>query len=322
MKSLRAGIAGGAGYTGGQLIRLLHRHPDVELVFVHSKSQMAKPIAQIHRDLQGEVDMNFGPIEEVDVLFLCMGHGESTRFLEEHPPSDTMKIIDLSHDFRLAREDHEFVYGLPELNRPSLAEARHIANPGCFATAIQLALLPMAGEGMLPGEVHISAVTGSTGAGQKPTATTHFSWRYGNISVYKAFQHQHLAEIRQSLAQLQPGYDGSLVFLPFRGTFTRGILAAVYLAVDEDLEVSRNRYQKYYRGHPFVHLVDENPDVKQVVGTNKCFLYLDRPDGERLLVVSIIDNLLKGAAGQAVQNMNISFGLDEQMGLDLMGIGF
>ncbi len=320
-KKFTIGIIGGGGYTAGELLRILLHHPAAEIRGVYSRSQTGKPVTAVHRDLQGECDLHFSTdiFPDVDVLFLCSGHGKSAEFLGANPLPEGTCVIDLSQDFR--DESQGFVYGLPELNRERIRTARKIANPGCFATAIQLALLPLAKAGKLPGEVHVSAITGSTGAGQAPTATTHFSWRSHNISVYKPFQHQHLAEILRSLAQLQPGFTRPLRFIPFRGSFTRGILASVYLQTDLSLKAAEQMFADYYANHPFVHLSAENIDVKQVVNTNKALLHLER-HGDVLLIVSAIDNLTKGAAGQAVQNMNLMFGLPETMGLRLKPVGF
>ncbi len=319
---IRIGIAGGAGYTGGELLRILLRHPNAAICFVHSKSQAGKPLYAAHPDLMGETNMSFNehmPTEAgIDVLFLCMGHGESKEFLKQNS-FEGVKIIDLSQDFR--DESNGFVYGLPELNREKIQEARNIANPGCFATAIQLALLPLAKAGLLQHEVHVSAVTGSTGAGQSLSPTSHFSWRSNNISVYKAFTHQHLKEIRQSLNRLQSGFAQKIHFIPYRGSFTRGILASCYTQCNLSLEEAQKLYSDYYRGHAFTHLSSIELDVKQVVNTNKCLLHLEKYE-DQLLITSVIDNLTKGASGQAVQNMNLMFGLDESTGLRLKPVAF
>jgi N-acetyl-gamma-glutamyl-phosphate reductase len=271
----------------------------------------------------GETGLVFSDIDfdVVDVIFLCMGHGKSAEYLERTKIPPRVKIIDLSHDFRLKRDGNDFIYGLPELNREAIRSARRIANPGCFATGIQLALLPLASAGLLAGEVHVHAITGSTGAGQLPSGTSHFSWRSGNVSVYKAFQHQHLGEIRQSLAQLQGQFEQPLNFIPVRGNHTRGIFASVYTDFEGTAEEARRLYQSYYEEHPFVHLSPGNPDLKQVVNTNKALLYLEKHDG-KLLILSCTDNLLKGASGQAVQNMNLMFGLNETAGLNLKPVAF
>jgi len=318
---IKAGIIGGAGYTAGEMLRILLNHPKVEISFVHSKSNAGNPVASVHQDLIGETDLVFSADfhQKVDVLFLCLGHGQSKVFLDENPFPDAVKIIDLSQDYRLGESD--FVYGLPELNKAAIQQAAKIANPGCFATAIQLALLPLAAEKLLREDVHINAVTGSTGAGQGLSATSHFSWRNNNVSVYKTFSHQHLKEIRQSLQQLQDAFAQELYFIPVRGNFTRGILATAYTRSDLSLEEAKALYREFYRDHPFTIISDENPALKQVVNTNKCVLHLQKHEN-MLLVVSIIDNLVKGASGQAVQNMNLMFGLEETEGLKLKPVGF
>lgn len=322
---MKAGIIGGAGYTAGELLRLLIHHPHIDVSFVHSNSQAGKPVHHIHKDLLGEQDLVFTNqllLNEVEAIFLCMGHGQSKQFWEQYAPlPEHLKVIDLSHDFRLKRPDHHFVYGLPELNREEIQQSRYLANPGCFATTIQLALLPLAYQQGLKSEVHVHAITGSTGAGQSPTATTHFSWRNNNVSVYKAFKHQHLGEIGQSLQQLQQSFDQTINFIPVRGNFSRGIMASVYTECDWPLDTANQYYQTYYQGHPFVHISDTNPDLKQVVNTNKGLLYLEKHDN-KLLIISMIDNLLKGASGQAVQNLNLMNGWDETTGLKLKSIGF
>lgn len=320
-KNIKVGIAGGAGYTGGELLRILLHHPAVDISFVHSKSQAGKPVYQTHQDLLGETDLHFTDRldMQVDVLFLCMGHGESTVFLSENSISPDTKIIDLSQDFR--DESNGFVYGLPELQRKKIKEADKIANPGCFATCIELALLPLAKEHVLHTDIHISAVTGSTGAGQSLSATSHYSWRNGNISVYKAFTHQHLKEIRQSLTYLQADFNQKINFIPYRGSFTRGIFASCYTSSDLSLEQALALYKAYYAAHPFTHVSTEPVDVKRVVNTNKCFLSLEKHE-DQLLVTSVIDNLTKGASGQAVQNMNLIMGLEETLGLGLKPVGF
>ena len=322
---MKTGIIGGAGYTAGELLRLLVNHPNIDIAFVHSNSQAGKPVHSIHKDLLGEIALAFTnklPLDEVDVVFLCMGHGQSQLFWEQNAPLPAnLKVIDLSHDFRLKRPDNNFVYGLPEINREQIPSQKYIANPGCFATAIQLALLPLATKQVLSNEVHVHAITGSTGAGQAPTGTTHFSWRNNNVSVYKAFKHQHLGEIGQSIQQLQPGFDQAINFIPVRGNFSRGIMASVYTNSDWSLEEATQYYKEYYQDHPFVHVSDSNPDLKQVVNTNKALLYVEKHDN-KLLIISMIDNLLKGASGQAVQNMNLIFGWNETTGLKLKSVGF
>jgi len=321
---IRVGIIGGAGYTGGELIRLLLYHPQVELVFVQSRSQAGKNLSDVHEDLLGETDLKFN-IDfsmDIDVLFLCTGHGDAETFISKNRIHESVKIIDLSQDFRLSSPPgRTFIYGLPELNRAQIMNASNIANPGCFATAIQLAHLPLSTEKLLNNEIHISAVTGSTGAGQRPNATSHFSWRHGNISVYKAFTHQHLNEIRMTINQLQDKGAPDIRMLPFRGGFTRGILAAVYTQSDLSVGQADELYRNYYADHPFVSISNKNPDVKQVVNTNKAILYLEKYEDE-LLIVSVIDNLLKGASGQAVQNMNLMCDIDETCGLQLKATAF
>lgn len=321
MSSIKVGIIGAAGYTGGELLRILIHHPQAEIVFANSQSQAGKPVYETHTDLLGDTDLVFTsalPFEEADVIFLCSGHGQSKKFLEQNAVPDNLKVIDLSTDYR--DESEGFVYGLPELNRERIRPARKVANPGCFATTVQLALLPLAHAGLLS-EVHVSAITGSTGAGQALSASTHFSWRNNNVSVYKAFTHQHLAEIRQSLNQLQNGFSEDINFLPYRGNFTRGIMANVYLNFEGSLEEAQQLFETYYAEHPFTHISRRPIDVKQVVNSNKCILELQK-HGKKLLITSITDNLLKGASGQAVQNMNLMFGLDEKIGLHLKTISF
>ncbi len=324
MTKIKAGVSGGAGYTAGELLRILVNHPNVEIAFVNSSSNAGNPVADVHSGLVGETDLIFTselPFEKVDVLFLCSAHGDSKKFMDENNVPADIKIVDLSTDYRQKRDDHDFVYGLPEMNRSEIIKAQHIANPGCFATAIQLALLPLAAAGKITDEVHVNAITGSTGAGVKPSSTSHFSWRNNNISIYKAFGHQHLQEIGQSVRQLQAGFDKDINFIPVRGNFARGIYATTYMNTDLTLEEAREMYKAYYKDAAFTFVVDKNPDMKQVVNTNKAIVYLEK-HGNKLLVVSMIDNLLKGASGQAVQNMNLMFGLDEKAGLNLKSIGF
>lgn len=315
---INIGIIGGAGYTAGELLRILCHHPEARVDFVHSISQAGKPVHAVHDDLLGETELVFTQdvSHEVDVLFFCAGHGRTRPFLEEHKFPKSVRVIDLSSDFRMKSPEHDFVYGLPELNREAIRSARSIANPGCFATCIQLALLPLAAANQLRDEVHVHAITGSTGAGQKPSDTTHFSWRNNNLSIYKAFEHQHLAEIGQSLLQLQPDFAKALNFLPLRGDFTRGIYASAYLNTDLTEKDAVALFEDYYAEHPFVHISAANPHLKQVVNTNKGILHLEKHDN-KLLIISMIDNLLKGASGQAVQNMNLMFGLPEETGLQL-----
>lgn len=318
MKKVNIGIVGGAGYTGGELIRILLHHPQAEIKFVHSNSNADRPVSQVHTDLLGETDLVFSSdlSDDIGVLFLCTGHGTSKTFLKENKLGSHIKVIDLSQDFRMADETHTFVYGLPELHYSQIKEAQYIANPGCFATCIQLGLLPLAYQQWIKDDIHVNAITGSTGAGQKLAETSHFSWRNNNVSIYKPFQHQHLKEIRQSLQSLQPEFNQPLHFIPVRGNFTRGILASMYTKMEQPLEEIREVYQQFYAQAPFVHVSKENPHLKQIVNTNKCILYLEK-HGDMLLIVSMIDNLLKGASGQAVQNMNLMFGLEETLGLQL-----
>ncbi|MGA9324967.1 MAG: N-acetyl-gamma-glutamyl-phosphate reductase [Salegentibacter sp.] len=315
---IEAGIIGGAGYTAGELIRILLRHPEVNLNFVYSTSQPGKPIAQIHQDLLGETDLEFsGELnKDVDVVFLCLGHGNSKKFLAENQFSAKTKIVDLSTDFRMAANNHDFVYGLPEFNKEKIKSAQNIANPGCFATAISLAILPLAGSGKLKDEWHVNAVTGATGAGTSLSETTHFTWRDNNFSAYKSFSHQHLNEIGQSLKRLQPDYEGAVNFIPNRGNFSRGIHATAYTKFSGSLEEAKEIYDNTYKDAAFTFVVEEELHLKQVVNTNKCLLKLEK-FGDKLLVTSIIDNLLKGASGQAMQNMNLMFGLEENVGLRL-----
>ncbi|RAJ83312.1 N-acetyl-gamma-glutamyl-phosphate reductase [Chitinophaga dinghuensis] len=323
-KKIKAGIIGGAGYTGGEMIRLLLNHPDVTIAFVHSRSNAGNPLYAVHADLLGETDLTFtGELSnDIDVMFLCLGHGESKKFVEANDIADHIKIIDLSQDFRLGEtvKDRVFVYGLPEMNREAIKTARNIANPGCFATAIQLGLLPLAKAGLLK-EVHTTGITGSTGAGQSLQATSHFTWRSNNISTYKVLTHQHLKEIRRSLQLLQPGYTADVNFVPVRGDFPRGIWVTSYQQSDLSLEAAVQLYQDFYAGHPFTHVSTKQIDLKQVVNTNKVLIQLEKV-GDKLVIHSIEDNLLKGASGQAVQNMNLMCGLDETAGLKLKSIVF
>lgn len=319
---IKVGIIGGAGYTAGELIRILLHHPKAALVFIHSSSHSGQAVSRVHRDLLGETELLFTDALnfDVDVLFLCSGHGKSREFLQKHQIPKAVKIIDLSNDFRIEATNNEFVYGLPEANKTMIATADYIANPGCFATAIELAFLPLAANKLLTDELHITAITGSTGAGQMPTATSHFSWKNNNVSVYKAFEHQHLAEIKQTLKHNNKSLP-PVNFIPVRGNFSRGIMAICYTHSSLDIDAAKRMYQEFYRDEPFVMLSDQNPDVKQVVNTNKCVLYLEK-HGSKLMIISVIDNLLKGASGQAVQNMNLLFGLDERTGLQLKPVAF
>jgi N-acetyl-gamma-glutamyl-phosphate reductase len=321
---IQIGIIGGAGYTAGELIRLLINHPDAEIVFIHSTSHAGEKVADVHGGLFGETDMTFTnelPLNAINMLFFCCAHGDTKKFIGSHPLPDALKVIDLSADYRIQSEEHDFIYGLPELNRRQICKSRHVANPGCFATCIQLAVLPLAKHLMLNSELHIHAITGSTGAGARPGASTHFSWRSDNVSIYKPFEHQHLEEIRQSLVQLQHSFHSPVNFIPVRGNFTRGIFATTYISTKIDQIEIRRIYETYYHDHSFTFLTDKNPDLKQVVNTNKCLLHLQK-FGDKLLIISMIDNLLKGAAGQAVHNMNLLFGLEETVGLHLKPSGF
>ncbi len=323
---IKTGIIGGSGYTGGELIRILLNHSQVEIDFVYSTTRGGKSLSTAHPDLLGLTTMNF--TQEVNlnvaVVFLCLGHGNSTKFLKEHQFSKSTKIIDLSNDFRLQADalldKKEFVYGLPEMNKSKIQQANYIANPGCFATAIQLALLPLAKAGLLKNAVHINAVTGSTGAGVRPSATTHFSWRNSNASWYKPFTHQHLGEINESLHSLQ-NEPSELFFLPNRGNFTRGILATAYTTIPESESEIVQLYNDFYKDAEFTQIAKEPIHLKQVVNTNQCHIHLHKHENT-LLITSTIDNLLKGASGQAVQNMNLMFGLEEGMGLQLKGSVF
>lgn len=319
---IKIGIIGGAGYTAGELLRLLVHHPQADIVFVNSTSNAGNKLYAVHSGLIGETELEFTnelPLDAIDALFICSAHGDSRKFLDANTIPSKVKIIDLSTDFR--DESNGFVYGLPELNKQRILQANKIANPGCFATVIELALLPLAANGLLTNEVHINAITGSTGAGVKPSSTSHFSWRNNNISVYKAFEHQHLKEITQSITLLQPSFGKAINFIPVRGNFARGIFASVYTDCSLSLEEAKALYKNYYKDAAFTFVTDTNPDLKEVVNTNKCIVYLEK-HGDKLLILSCGDNLLKGASGQAVQNMNLLFGLDEKMGLNLKNIAF
>ena len=321
---IKIGILGAAGYTGGELIRLLLNHPEAEIVFANSESNAGNLVADVHEGLYGDTDLRFTsemPFDQVDVVFFCFGHGKSEQFLREHTIPAHVKIIDLAQDFRLSAPDNDYVYGLPEINRERIAAAQHVANPGCFATCIQLGLLPAAKLGIVKGDIAVNAITGSTGAGQKPGATTHFSWRNNNMSIYKAFCHQHVPEICQSLKQVQGELDAEIDFIPYRGDFARGIFATEVVKTDMPIEQIVEAYKDFYKDAPFTHYVDNAIDMKQVVNTNKALIHCDK-FGNKLLITSTIDNLLKGAVGQAVQNMNIMFGVEETMGLRLKGSAF
>ena len=317
---IQAGIIGGGGYTAGELIRILQYHPDVHIAYVSSQSQAGKPVSHIHQDLVGTCSLTFTRDVHflVDVIFLCMGHGQSSTFLEAYQVPEDVAIIDLSRDFRL---DSKYVYGLPELNRTSIRQHNRIANPGCFATCLQLGLLPLIADRAAQESIHIHAITGSTGAGQRPTPTTHFSWRNNNISVYKAFRHQHLDEIYRSLKQVNEDFDFPLHFIPMRGNFTRGIFATMHTTVDAPGDELIAMYQRFYQDHPFVTVTTEPVHLKMVVNTNKCVIQLEKHE-DQLLIISAIDNLVKGASGQAVHNMNLVFDLNETAGLNLKSVGF
>jgi N-acetyl-gamma-glutamyl-phosphate reductase len=321
------GIIGGSGYTAGELIRILMFHPNAKIDFVYSTTNAGKPLSVAHHDLLGDIEMNFTDAvnPDVDVVFLCLGHGKSISFLEKNLFSDATKIIDLGNDFRLTKDKDfngkSFVYGLPELNKTNIKNAQYIANPGCFATAIQLALLPLAANGLLNDDVHINATTGTTGAGVTPSETTHFSWRNNNMSHYKAFNHQHLGEINQSVNQLQTAFNNELIFVPNRGDFARGIFTTLYTKVEESLEDLVAKYEAFYADQPFITVTTTDINMKQVVQTNKCIISLMKK-GRRILITSVIDNLVKGASGQAIQNMNLMFGLEESTGLHLKPSGF
>ena len=321
---IRIGILGSAGYTGGELIRLLLNHPEAEIVFANSESNAGNLVADVHEGLYGDTDLRFTdemPFNDVDVVFFCFGHGKSEAFLKEHAIPQHVKIIDLAQDFRLAAPGNDYVYGLPEINKDKIATAQHVANPGCFATCIQLALLPAASMRIITENVSVNAITGSTGAGQKPSATTHFSWRNNNMSIYKAFTHQHVPEIRQSLTQVQGHLDADIDFIPYRGDFARGIFATAVVRTDKPIEEVIEGYKQFYANAAFTHYVDKAIDMKQVVNTNKALVHCDKY-GRKLLITSTIDNLLKGAVGQAVQNMNIMFGINETTGLNLKSSAF
>lgn len=326
MDKIKIGVVGSAGFTGGELIRILLNHSHAEIVFLHSSSNAGNPVYHAHKDLFGETELKFTDRfddSNIDVLFLCSGHGQSAKFLNETAVRKEVKVIDLSQDFRIESSDYprNFVYGLVESEKEAIIKAENIANPGCFATGIQLGLLPLAKKNLLNDEIHISATTGSTGAGQKPSDTTHFSWRSGNFSIYKAFNHQHLREISQSLRKWQPGFNQEINFIPYRGNFTRGILTATYLNSGLSAEEANKIFKDYYAEYPFVAVSDDEIDLKMVVNTNKCIIKVEK-HGRKLLVTSMIDNLTKGASGQAVQNMNLMFGLEETAGLRTKSVAF
>ena len=329
---IKIGILGAAGYTGGELIRLLVNHPEAEIVFANSESNAGNLVADVHEGLLGDTDLKFTdamPFDEVDVVFFCFGHGKSEQFLQEHTIPAHVKIIDLAQDFRIAAPTHDYVYGLPEIHKAQIQQCQHLANPGCFATCIQLGLLPLAKAGLLTHDVAVNAITGSTGAGQKPVGTTHFSWRTDNMSIYKVFTHQHLHEIRQSLTELQGSLDASIDFIPYRGDFARGIFCTEVVKFDgaegtptnPTAEQLADMYRTFYADAAFTHYVDKALDLKQVVNTNKALVHIDK-FGNKAVITCIIDNLLKGAVGQAVQNMNLMFGIDERCGLGLKANAF
>ena len=329
---IKIGILGAAGYTGGELIRLLVNHPEAEIVFANSESNAGNLVADVHEGLLGDTDLKFTdtmPFDEVDVVFFCFGHGKSEQFLQEHTIPAHVKIIDLAQDFRIAAPTHDYVYGLPEIHKAQIQQCQHLANPGCFATCIQLGLLPLAKAGLLTHDVAVNAITGSTGAGQKPVGTTHFSWRTDNMSIYKVFTHQHLHEIRQSLTELQGSLEASIDFIPYRGDFARGIFCTEVVKFDgaegsptnPTAEQLAEMYRTFYADAAFTHYVDKALDLKQVVNTNKALVHIDK-FGNKAVITCIIDNLLKGAVGQAVQNMNLMFGLDEKAGLGLKANAF
>jgi len=321
MQKVNIGIVGGAGYTGGELLRVLLRHPNAHIAFVHSTSSAGELVSKVHADLLGDTELKFTNTldQNIDVLFLCVGHGDANKFLTANEIKASIKIIDLSQDFRLAASatigDRNFIYGLPELQREAIKSANNIANPGCFATAIQLGLLPLAAKGLLK-EVYTTGITGSTGAGQGLSNTSHFSWRANNIQAYKTLQHQHLNEIVQSLAQLQGNQNAEVNFVPWRGDFTRGIFVTSIISSDLSLEALYDLYNAFYEGHAFTHVSKNNIDLKQVVNTNKCLIQIEK-QGNKIAIHSVVDNLLKGAVGQAVQNMNLIFGIEEGAGLQL-----
>ena len=329
---IKVGILGAAGYTGGELIRLLVHHPEAEIVFANSESNAGNLVADVHEGLLGDTDLRFTdamPFNEVDVVFFCFGHGKSEAFLKEHAIPTHVKIIDLAQDFRIAAPTHDYVYGLPEIHKEQICQCQHLANPGCFATCIQLGLLPLAKAGLLTHDVAVNAITGSTGAGQKPVSTTHFSWRTDNMSIYKVFTHQHLHEIRQSLTELQGSLEVDVDFIPYRGDFARGIFCTEVVKFDGEegtptnptAEQLADMYRTFYADAAFTHYIDKALDLKQVVNTNKALVHIDK-FGNKAVITCIIDNLLKGAVGQAVQNMNLMFGIDEKAGLGLKANAF
>lgn len=321
---IRIGIIGGADYSAGELCRLLLNHPEAELVFVNSERHAGRPLADVHAGLLGETDLYFTselPFDEVDVVFFCFGLGKSEAFLADHYLPADVRVIDLTRDFRLLSDDNDYIYGLPELNRSRIGSALHVANPGDAATCIQLGLLPLAEAGLLGGDIAVNALVGSTGAGVQPSSTTHFSWRSGNVSIFQAFEHEHVAEIVQSIRQLQPDFDGEIDFIPYRADFPRGLFSTMVVRCQSALEEVEAYYRDFYSEAPFIHYAGRPIDLKQVVNTNKCLIHAER-HRDKLLVTSCIDNLLKGASGQAVQNMNLMFGLEETTGLQLKALAF
>ena len=319
---IKVGIVGGAGYTAGEMLRILLNHPEVDVHFVNSLSNAGNKLYSVHEGLFGETEMDFTdqlPLEQVDAIFICSGHGDSKKFLEANNVPERVKIIDLSQDFR--DESNGFVYGLPEVNRERIKKANKLANPGCFATAIQLGILPLAAKGLIRNEIHTNGITGSTGAGVNPSSTSHFSWRNNNLSIYKAFTHQHLIEINQTIKQLQPNFTQEINFLPLRGDFARGIFVSSYTECDLSAEELTALYKEFYKDAAFTFVMDANLDLKQVVNTNKAIVHVEK-HGNKVLAISAIDNLLKGASGQAVQNFNLMFGLDETCGLKLKSVAF
>ncbi len=320
---IKVGILGAAGYTGGELIRLLLNHPYVDIVFAHSESNSNNLVSDIHEGIQGETDLHFTdemPFEQVDVVFFCFGHGKSEAFLKEHFIPSSVKIIDLARDFRI-QGNHDFVYGLPEINKEAIAKAQHVANPGCHATAILLALLPAAQMNLLKEDISVNSIAGSTGLGQKHSASTHFSWRTGNLRIYEPFQHKHIAEIRQTLKQMQGYLDVSVDFIPYLGPFARGIYCTIVVKTPVPIEDIIEEYKVFYTDAAFTYYCDVWHDLKQVVNTNKALIHCEKY-GQKLLITSCIDNLLKGGVGQAVQNMNLMFGIDEKAGLCLKASAF
>jgi len=321
MQKVKVGIVGGAGYTGGELLRVLLGHPNAIITFVHSTSNAGELVSKVHADLVGDTDLKFTNVldQSIEVLFLCLGHGDAKKFLATNEIDANVKIIDLSQDYRMTSASHigdrKFVYGLPELQKSEIQQAKNIANPGCFATAIQLGLLPLAAKGLLT-DVYTTGITGSTGAGQGLSATSHFSWRENNIQAYKTLEHQHIHEIGQSLAQLQGNGKADIHFVPWRGDFTRGIFVTSVIISDLSIEALYELYEAYYYAHPFTHVSKNNIDLKQVVNTNKCLIHIEK-QGNKIAIHSVIDNLLKGAVGQAVQNMNLMFEMEETTGLKL-----